>query len=98
MNYEKPCIKVYEKVDNTFKHYHTTEIEEICLVLHSWEDKILAGVGCCLRAYEIGKKKILRKAEVKNLSSPVNTIKTSGKRIFLTQSTDSFHMYKYKGK
>ena len=68
------------------------------MVLHAWEDKILAGVGNCLRSYEIGRKKLLRKAEIKNLSSPVNTIKTSGKRIFVTEVSDSFHMYKYKAR
>lgn len=39
---------------------------------------------------------MLRKAETKSLSSPVNTIKTSGKRIFITEVMDSFHMFKYK--
>jgi splicing factor 3B subunit 3 len=51
-----------------------------------------------MRTYEIGRKKILRKAEIKNLSSPVNTIQTSGKRIFVTELCDSFHMYTYKEK
>lgn len=58
----------------------------------------MAGVGNCLRSYEVGRKKLLRKAEIKNLSSPVNTIKTSGKRIFVTEISDSFHMYKYKAR
>ncbi len=48
------------------------------LVLHTWKGKILAGIGNCLRAYEVGKKKLLRKAELKNLNSAVNTIKTIG--------------------
>jgi splicing factor 3B subunit 3 len=32
----------------------------------------------------VGRKRLLRKAEVKNLSSPINTIKTWGERIFAT--------------
>ena len=66
------------------------------MALHGWDERVLAGIGKCLRAYEIGKKKMLRKAETKSLSSPVNTIKTSGKRIFITEVMDSFHMLKYK--
>jgi splicing factor 3B subunit 3 len=66
------------------------------MVLESWKEKVLAGVGNCLRLYDIGKKRILKKAEVKNLSSTVNTIKTWGQRIFATEINDSFHMYKYK--
>lgn len=68
------------------------------MVLHTWKDKVLAGIGKCLRAYEIGKKRLLRKAEIKNLSSSVNTIKTWGERIFATEINDSFHMYKYKAR
>jgi splicing factor 3B subunit 3 len=66
------------------------------MVLYTWKDKVLAGIGKCLRYYEVGHKHMLRKAEVKNLASPVNTIKTWGERIFATEVNDSFHMYKYK--
>jgi splicing factor 3B subunit 3 len=58
----------------------------------------LAGVGNRLRLYEIGRKKLLRKAEIKNLNSPINTIKTWGERIYATEVNDSFHMYKYKAR
>lgn len=66
------------------KFYHKTEIEQVSLSLQGWDERVLAGVGNCLRAYEIGRKKMLRKAETKTLTSPINTIKTSGKRIFIT--------------
>jgi hypothetical protein len=32
------------------------------MVLEPWNDKVLAGVGNCLRLYEIGKKRMLKKA------------------------------------
>lgn len=67
-------------------------------MLAAWKEKILAGVGKCLRAYQVGKKQLLRKAEIKNLSSPINTIKTWGERIYATEVNDSFHMYKFKAK
>lgn len=54
------------------------------MVLEPWKDKFLAGVGNSLRLYEIGKKRVLKKAEIKNLTSPVNTIKIWGQRIFAT--------------
>lgn len=99
----KTCLKVYQVVkgnndQTSFVFYHKTEIENPALALHGWDSKILAGVGKCLRAYEIGKKKMLRKAETKTLNSPVNTIKTIGKRVFVTEVMDSFHMFKYAGK
>ncbi len=43
----------------------------------------------------MGKKKLLLKAEVKNLTSNINQIKTIGKKIFVTSVTDSFHLFKY---
>lgn len=73
-------------------------MEDVPLVLYAWKDRILAGIGKCLRYYEVGRKRLLRKAEVKNLSSPINTIKTWGERIFATEVNDSFHMYKYKAR
>lgn len=98
----KTCIKVYQIVKNgeeiSFVFYHKTDIENPALALHGWDSKVLAGVGKCLRAYEIGKKKMLRKAETKTLNSPVNTIKTIHRRVFVTEVMDSFHMFKYSSK
>ncbi len=36
--------------------------------------KLLAGVGNNLRVYEMGKKKLLKKGELKSLNSPINGI------------------------
>jgi hypothetical protein len=32
------------------------------MVLEPWKEQILAGVGNCLRLYDIGKKRMLKKA------------------------------------
>lgn len=58
-------------------------------------EKFLIGVGRSLRMYEIGRKKLLLKAEIKNLPSCVNQIKTIGKKIYVTSVADSFHLFKY---
>lgn len=94
----QPKIKVYiwNEKEGKATFFHETEVEDIPMVLYTWKDKVLAGIGKCLRYYEVGHKHMLRKAEVKNLASPVNTIKTWGERIFATEVNDSFHMYKYK--
>lgn len=59
---ERNKIKIFENKEKSFDFYHETEIEDISLTLHAWEQKILAGVGNCMRSYEIGRKKMLRKA------------------------------------
>lgn len=73
-------------------------MEDVPYALHGWSEKLLAGIGESLRAYEIGKKKLLRKAELKSLNSPVNSIHSQGERIFATEVADSFHIYKYRAK
>lgn len=59
-----PKIKVYEweAKTNQANLFHETEVEDVPLVLYAWKDKILAGVGKCLRYYEVGRKRLLRKA------------------------------------
>jgi hypothetical protein len=42
--------------------------------LQEWKGKLLVGVGHTLRAYEMGIKKFLKKAELKELNSPVTNI------------------------
>ena len=37
--------------DGKAELYHETEVEDIPLVLYTWKDKILAGIGKCLRYY-----------------------------------------------
>jgi len=42
--------------------------------LTDWKNKILVGAGNNLRAYEMGKKKLLKKAELKGMNSIINGI------------------------
>lgn len=53
---------------------HKTELDDIPYALQEWKGKLLAGVGHTLRAYEMGLKKFLKKAELKELNSPVTNI------------------------
>lgn len=47
-----PTIKVYEWTKTKKAELlHVTEIEDIPLVLYAWKDRVLAGVGKCLRYY-----------------------------------------------
>jgi CPSF A subunit region len=58
----------------------------------------LAGVGHTLRAYELGLKKFLKKAELRELNSPVTKIKVKGDRIFCSEMKDSIQVFNYKPK
>ena len=77
---------------------HKTELDDIPYSLQKWRGKLLAGVGHTLRAYELGIKKFLRKAELRELNSPVTKIKVKGDRIFCSEMKDSIQVFNFKPK
>lgn len=77
---------------------HKTAIEDIPFCLQAFKGKLLAGVGNKLRLYDMGMKKLLKKAELKGFSTGINTIQTHGERIFVSDLSDSFHVLKFRPK
>lgn len=47
---------------------HRTKVEEIPYAMVAWKGKVLVGVGKSMRAYEMGKRQLLKKAEIKNIT------------------------------
>jgi splicing factor 3B subunit 3 len=62
---------------------HTTQVEGIPGALVAFKGRLLAGVGPVLRLYELGKKKLLRKCEYKQLPQHVAQLTVLGSRIFV---------------
>lgn len=62
---------------------HKTQLEGIPGALAAFKGRLLAGVGPVLRLYELGKKKLLRKCEYKQLPQHVAQLHTLGSRIFV---------------
>lgn len=75
---------------------HKTPVEELCYAIAPFQGRLLAGVGHTLRIYELGKRKLLRKTENKNLPNFIKTIHTDGDRIVIGDVSESFHFCKYK--
>ncbi len=95
----KSCaIRVYVFEERMLQLQHVTLVEDMIMALCPWKERVLAGVGCNLRGYEIGMKKMLKKAEIKNIESPIRTIHVSKGRVFTSEVADSFHIYKYQDK
>ena len=62
---------------------HSPPCEDIPSCFNEYRGRLIAGVGSILRIYELGQKKLLRKQENKNFSSPVISIQVEeGGRIF----------------
>ena len=77
---------------------HKTPVEDIPYCMTAFKGKILAGIGNKLRLYDLGMKKMLKKAELKGFSTGINTIQTHGERIFVSDLADSFHVLKFRPK
>jgi len=62
---------------------HKTQLEGIPGALAAFKGRLLSGVGPVLRLYELGKKKLLRKCEYRQLPQHVAQLHTLGSRIFV---------------
>jgi len=50
----------------------------------------------CLRLYELGKKKLLRKCEYKNIPAGLMWLEARGDKIFAADLREGFHVFKYR--
>jgi splicing factor 3B subunit 3 len=75
---------------------HKTAVDHIPLTLTPFHGQLLAGVGKVVRLYDMGKKKLLRKSELKSFPSCVQSLHTMGDRIFGGDMTDAFQFIKYR--
>jgi len=75
---------------------HKTETDDVPLAVMAFQGKLVAGVGKALRIYDLGKKKLLRKAENKTFGGAIVTLSTQGSRIIVgdMQESVSFAVYK----
>ncbi|KAJ7819941.1 CPSF A subunit region-domain-containing protein [Mycena olivaceomarginata] len=84
------------KENGEIELYHKTEVDDIPLALLAFQGRLAAGVGRALRMYDIGKQKMLRKAENKSFASIIVTLHTQGSRIVVGDMEHSLHYIAYK--
>lgn len=75
---------------------HKTQVEDVPGAICAFQGRVLIGVGRFLRIYEIGKTKLLRKCETKQLSNFVCQIQTVGPRIYVCDSQESCFFIRHK--
>ena len=75
---------------------HKTPIEDVPGSICAFQGRILVGVGNLLRIYDLGKKKLLRKCENKQIPNFILQIQTMGPRIFVCDSQESCFFMRYK--
>lgn len=91
-------IYTYLVVDNDehIEFLHKTPIEDVPGSICGFQGRVLIGVGRFLRIYDIGKKKLLRKCENKQLNNFVSQVQTMGPRIYVTDAQESIFFMRYK--
>ena len=92
-------IHVYQFTEGnaSLELVHKTQVEDVPKCLAGFGGRLLAGVGNRLRLYDMGKKKLLRKCELKGLPTMVASIHViSPSRVVVGDLAESFHYVKYQ--
>ncbi|KAH7108281.1 CPSF A subunit region-domain-containing protein [Auriculariales sp. MPI-PUGE-AT-0066] len=91
-------LRAYKLVDDgrSLELLHKTETEDVPLSLLAFQGKLVAGIGPSLRIYEMGKRKLLRKAETKLLTTAITSLSTQGSRIIAGDAQQSIFYCVYK--
>ena len=63
-----------------------------------FQGRLLVGVGKLLRIYDIGKRRMLRKCENKNIGNLIVDIHTLGGRVYVSDVQEGVHFVRYKPK
>jgi len=77
---------------------HKTPLDGVATAICPFQDKLIVGMGKTLRMYDLGKKKLLRKCELRTLPTFITTVQALGDRIFVGDNQHSLHYVKYRAK
>jgi len=76
-------------------HVHSTPVDDIPYSVCPFQGRLLVGLGKKVVLFDLGKKRLLKKAESKALVSAVKTLAASGDRVVAGDAADSVTMFKY---
>ena len=88
--------RVNPEAGYTLEFLHKTPVDEVPGAICAFQGRVLVGVGNLLRVYDLGKRKMLRKCECKQLPNRVMHISTQGDRIYVGDVGESFFYLLYK--
>ncbi|KJP88718.1 hypothetical protein AK88_01599 [Plasmodium fragile] len=74
---------------------HITPVEDQPFCFCPFNGRLLAAIGNKLRIYALGKKKLLKKCEYKDIPEAIISIKVSGDRIFASDIRESVLIFFY---
>jgi splicing factor 3B subunit 3 len=75
---------------------HRTSVDDgPVLALAHFQGRLLVGIGKTLRLYEMGKRQLLRKCELRGLPTYIKTLQTAGDRAYFGDMMRSIHLVRY---
>ena len=75
---------------------HKTKVEEgPVLALAHFQGRLLVGIGNILRLYEMGKRQLLRKCELRGIPTMVKTLQAAGDRAYVGDMLQSMQFVRY---
>ncbi|CAM9863179.1 unnamed protein product [Hapterophycus canaliculatus] len=89
-------VHVYRILENRLVLLHKTEVPDVPLAMKEFQGRLLVGVGRNLRMYDLGRKKLLRKCENKQMPTMVVSLTVTGDRVFAGDQMESCHCFKYR--
>ena len=89
-------VHVYRLLEGRLHLVHSTELEDVPLALCEFNGRLLVGAGRSLKLYELGKRKLLKKAENRQFPSAIVRLQSSGDRVYVSDMCESIHLVKYK--
>jgi splicing factor 3B subunit 3 len=90
-------IVIYRIVNgDRFQLLHRTSVDDgPVLSLAHFQGRLLVGIGTTLRLYEMGKRQLLRKSELRNFPTFVKTVQTVGERAYIGDMMQSIQIVRY---
>ena len=89
-------VSVYRLLGDTLQLLHRTDVEDIPMCLMEFQGRLVVGIGRCLRMYDLGKRKLLKKCEIRTLPTSIVRMQCQGDRIFLGDMMESVLFVKYR--
>lgn len=89
------ALETYCSRGGKLSHLHSTEIEDVPLCMVEFQEKLLVGIGRSLRLYDLGRKRLLRKCELRGFPNHITKLAVSGGRVFVGDVADSVTFVKY---
>jgi splicing factor 3B subunit 3 len=89
-------VSVYRLLGDTLQLLHRTDVEDIPMCLMEFQGRLVVGIGRCLRMYDLGKRKLLKKCEIRTLPTSIVRLQCQGDRIFVGDMMESVLFVKYR--